>query len=135
MGGRAILADEVGLGKTIEAGMILKEYMLRGLVHRALILTPAALCWQWFEELREKFRIPATLQRSQYDWARCDCIIASIDTAKREPHLSQVLAIDWDLLIVDEAHKLKNSRTQNWQFVNTIHRKYFPDANCYTCAK
>jgi SNF2 family DNA or RNA helicase len=125
MGGRAILADEVGLGKTIEAGMILKEYMLRGLVHRALILTPAALCWQWFEELREKFRIPATLQRSQYDWARCDCIIASIDTAKREPHLSQVLAIDWDLLIVDEAHKLKNSRTQNWQFVNTIHRKYF----------
>ena len=125
MGGRAILADEVGLGKTIEAGMILKEYMLRGLVRKALILTPAALCWQWFEELREKFRIPVVLHRSQWDWARCDCMIASIDTAKREPHLSQVLAIDWDLLIVDEAHKLKNSSTQNWRFVNQIHKKYF----------
>lgn len=125
MDGRAILADEVGLGKTIEAGIILKEYMLRGLVRRALILTPAALCWQWFEELREKFRIPATLQRSQYDWERCNCIIASLDTAKREPHISQVLSMDWDLLIVDEAHKLKNSRTQNWQFVNNIHKKYF----------
>lgn len=125
MGGRAILADEVGLGKTIEAGMILKEYMLRGLVRRALILTPAALCWQWFEELREKFRIPVALHRSQYDWERCECIIASIDTAKREPNLSQVLEIDWDLLIVDEAHKLKNFSTQNWKFVNSIHKKYF----------
>ncbi len=125
MGGRAILADEVGLGKTIEAGMILKEYMLRGLVRRALILTPASLCWQWFEELREKFRIPVVLHRSQYDWARCQCIVASIDTAKREPHLSQVLDINWDILIVDEAHKLKNSKTQNWQFVNSIHKKYF----------
>ena len=125
MGGRAILADEVGLGKTIEAGMILKEYMLRGLVRRALILTPASLCWQWFEELREKFRIPVVLHRSQYDWARCQCIVASIDTAKREPHLAEVLAADWDILIVDEAHKLKNSKTQNWQFVNSIRKKYF----------
>ncbi len=125
MGGRAILADEVGLGKTIEAGMILKEYMLRGLVRRALILTPASLCWQWFEELREKFRIPVVLHRSQYDWARCQCIVASIDTAKREPHLSEVLNIHWDMLIIDEAHKLKNSNTQNWRFVNSIHKKYF----------
>ena len=125
MRGRAILADEVGLGKTIEAGMILKEYMLRGLVRKALILTPASLCWQWFQELREKFRIPVALQRSRYDWSRCDCLVASIDTAKREPHYSEILAIDWDMLIVDEAHRLKNSSTQNWQFVNSIHKKYF----------
>jgi SNF2 family DNA or RNA helicase len=66
MRGRAILADEVGLGKTIEAGMILKEYLLRGLVKRFLVLTPAALCRQWEAELREKFAIP-TLIASQ-DW-------------------------------------------------------------------
>jgi len=125
MRGRAILADEVGLGKTIEAGMILKEYILRGLVRRALILTPVSLCWQWFEELRSKFRIPVTLQRSQYDWSRCDYLIASIDTAKREPHRAVILAMDWDMLIVDEAHRLKNSNTQNWKFVNALEKKYF----------
>lgn len=125
MRGRAILADEVGLGKTIEAGMILKEYMLRGLVRKTLILTPASLSWQWFQELREKFRIPVAMQRSQYDWSRCDCLVASIDTAKREPHYSEVVALDWDMLIVDEAHRLKNSTTQNWQFVNSIRKKYF----------
>ena len=65
MRGRAILADEVGLGKTIEAGMILKEYMLRGLVRRALVLAPASLTWQWQLELREKFGIPAVRQRSR----------------------------------------------------------------------
>ncbi|HHV94850.1 MAG TPA: DEAD/DEAH box helicase [Firmicutes bacterium] len=125
MGGRAILADEVGLGKTIEAGMILKEYLLRGLVRRALILAPASLCWQWFQELREKFHIPAVIQRSEHDWNTCQFIVASIDTAKREPHLSRILNIHWDMLIVDEAHRLKNSRTQNWQFINAIHKKYF----------
>ena len=122
MGGRAILADEVGLGKTIEAGMILKEYLLRGLVRRALILAPASLCWQWFQELREKFHIPAVIQRSEHDWNTCQFIVASIDTAKREPHLSRILNIHWDMLIVDEAHRLKNSRTQNWQFINAIHK-------------
>ena len=59
MRGQAILADEVGLGKTIEAGIILKEYLLRGLVKRALILVPASLCWQWYQELYEKFDIQA----------------------------------------------------------------------------
>ena len=59
MHGKAILADEVGLGKTIEAGLILKEYMIRGLVKKALILVPASLVIQWVNELNEKFYIPA----------------------------------------------------------------------------
>src|SRR5699024_4773997 len=57
MNGRAILADEVGLGKTIEAGLILKEYIVRGLVKNALILVPASLVNQWIIEFRDKFNI------------------------------------------------------------------------------
>jgi len=124
MRGCAILADEVGLGKTIEAGMILKEYMLRGLVRRALILAPALLTWQWHLELREKFGISAALQRSEYDWERCAVVIASLDTAKRAPHRHIIHRLDYDLLIVDEAHKLKNARTANWRFVSAIRRRY-----------
>ena len=78
MDGRAILADEVGLGKTIEACMILKEYMLRNMVRRCLILTPASLCWQWYNELKEKFAVLAAIQRSEYDRERCEVLIASL---------------------------------------------------------
>lgn len=125
MHGRAILADEVGLGKTIEAGMILKEYILRGLVKRFLILTPAALCRQWEAELREKFEIPVLVARREYDWAHYDFLLASIDTAKKESHRQEILNLYFDMVIVDEAHKLKCTTTQNWQFVNSIKKKYF----------
>lgn len=122
--GQAILADEVGLGKTIEAGMILKEYILRGLVKRALILTPASLCWQWYQELYEKFDIQAGIQKSKWDWEHADILIASLDTAKREPHATIIQDIPYDILIVDEAHKLKNNNTTAWKMVNSIKKKY-----------
>src|SRR5207247_1531511 len=64
MRGRAILADEVGLGKTIETGLLLKEYTIRGLVRRALILTPASLTRQWREEVESKFALPFAVLRS-----------------------------------------------------------------------
>ncbi len=124
MQGQAILADEVGLGKTIEAGLILKEYLLRGLAKKVLILTPASLLWQWYHELYEKFGISAGIQRSEWDWAYSDILIASLDTAKREPHASQITGIPYDLIIIDEAHKLKNSSTQSYRFVNSIQKKY-----------
>jgi len=57
--GRALLADEVGLGKTIEASMLIQEMRLRGMARRVLVLVPSALVGQWTEELREKFQIPA----------------------------------------------------------------------------
>lgn len=63
MSGRAILADEVGLGKTIEAGLILKEYLVRGLVGKVLILVPASLVLQWVRELNAKFGITAVAQK------------------------------------------------------------------------
>lgn len=123
MGGRAILADEVGLGKTIEAGLVLKEYMVRGLVRRALILVPASLVLQWVRELNQKFGIPAIAQKKEYMW-QSEVVVASIDTAKRDPHRDIVLGQDYDLLIIDEAHKLKNKKTTNYQFACQLRKKY-----------
>jgi len=124
MRGRAILADEVGLGKTIEAGLVLKEYMIRGLVRKALILVPASLVLQWVRELNQKFGISATAQKKEYMWTSCDVIVASMDTAKREPHRAIVLGMDYDMVIIDEAHKLKNKKTTNYQFVCELRKKY-----------
>ncbi len=124
MRGRAILADEVGLGKTIEAGLILKEYMIRGLVRKTLILVPASLVLQWVRELNQKFGIPAVAQKKAYVWTQSDVVVASIDTAKREPHREIVLGMEYDMLIIDEAHKLKNKKTTNYRFVNEIRKKY-----------
>src|SRR5690625_5832386 len=124
MNGRAILADEVGLGKTIEAGLILKEYMIRGLVKKVLILVPASLVNQWVSELTEKFYIPAIAFRKNYAWDQCDVMVSSIDTAKRSPHREEIVAIDYDLVLIDEAHQLKNHKTINYSFVKSIKKKY-----------
>ncbi|MGI6148360.1 MAG: DEAD/DEAH box helicase [Firmicutes bacterium] len=124
MRGQAILADEVGLGKTIEAGLILKEYILRGLVRKCLILTPASLAWQWYSELYEKFNIIAGIQRTKWDWTYSDILIASLDTAKRAEHASIIHEIQYDMLIIDEAHKLRNSSTAAFKFVDRIQKKF-----------
>lgn len=124
MRGRAILADEVGLGKTIEAGLILKEYMIRGLVRKVLILVPASLVLQWVRELNQKFGISAVAQKKAYVWEANDVVVASMDTAKRDPHKEIVQNIDYDMLIIDEAHKLKNKNTTNYKFINELRKKY-----------
>ncbi|WP_046173818.1 DEAD/DEAH box helicase [Domibacillus indicus] len=124
MNGTAILADEVGLGKTIEAGLILKEYMLRGLVSRVLILAPASLVSQWAKELREKFQIYALVQRKKPDWSWNGVQIASIDSAK-QPKFADVFSDTlFDMVIIDEAHRLKNPATKNHQFVSSLNKTY-----------
>ena len=117
---RALLADEVGLGKTIEAGMIIARLLSVGRVARVLVLAPASLTCQWFVELLRRFNLPFSL----FDEERCEaievgdaarnpfedeqCVIADIswlaDEAKRA---QQVVEAEWDLVVVDEAHHLE----------------------------
>ena len=95
--GRVLLADEVGLGKTIEAGMVLKEYLLRGMVERVLVLAPASLVGQWREELETKFGMscatthdPLLRERPERFWGQ-KRIVASLALARRREHAEQLL--------------------------------------------
>ncbi len=85
---------------------------------------PASLVSQWVKELQEKFLIPAVEQKKSYVWEQCDIVVSSIDTAKRSPHKDIVLSIPYDLVIIDEAHKLKNSKTKNYEFARSLVKKY-----------
>jgi SNF2 family DNA or RNA helicase len=124
MGGRAILADEVGLGKTIEAGIILKELLVRGLVRRVLILTPASLVIQWQGELESKFFERFATPTDPDDWQNVTKAIASYDRARSARHAKLILRQRWDLVIIDEAHKVKNHRTAAYRFIQQIDRNY-----------
>ncbi len=118
--GRMLLADEVGLGKTIEAGIIIKELLVRDQIKRVLILTPATLQSQWQIEMAEKFGLSFEINKSVHHWSNYKKIIASIDTAKKPKHIEEIKQLDWDLLIIDEAHKLKNRRTKAYKAFQEI---------------
>ncbi len=128
--GRVLLADEVGLGKTIEACLLLREYLLRGLIKRVLILVPAPLVSQWHEELQSKFALEfsvpprtVTADRPEY-WTNTDQVLTSLSFAKSKRRADAVTAADWDLVIVDEAHHCKNRTTLNWKLVNRLKRRH-----------
>ena len=128
--GRALLSDEVGLGKTIEALIIFSEYIKRGMVKTALILTPTPLVSQWKEEMKSKFGldIPSTddsdfKQKADAFWEE-PFILASINQAKSKKNFDKVVAREYDMLIVDEAHHLKNRTTLNWKLVNAIQKRF-----------
>ncbi|MHB8125398.1 MAG: DEAD/DEAH box helicase [Desulfitobacteriaceae bacterium] len=128
--GRALLCDEVGMGKTVEAGLIALEYILRGLVRRVLVLAPPSLVEQWQEEMRSKFNLDFMVYDSPEfkahpnPWGEFPRVIASIDTAKRESNRERILAVPYDLVIVDEAHHLKNERSLAYQLVSKLKKKY-----------
>lgn len=112
---RFLLADDPGAGKTIMAGLLLKELKARSLVRRVLIVTPANLMFQWQRELREKFResfeiVRAEVLRSVYGqnpWQEKDQVITSISWISRiEDARESLLRARWDLVVVDEAHKM-----------------------------
>jgi len=126
MDGKALLADEVGLGKTIEVGMILKEMHFRETDESVLILTPAQLAKQWQAELREKFGLDFVCNYDDEfeDFDAHDYIIASIDTAKSERHRQTVLDRDWDVLVLDEAHYVKNEETDRYDLIDRLSYNY-----------
>jgi superfamily II DNA or RNA helicase len=127
MRGRALLADEVGLGKTIEAGIVMKELIERGLVASVLILVPAPLTWQWHEEMLTKFHEDFVVLEDVEQLeaaAPATRLIISLDRAKSNGWSERLLAREYDMLIVDEAHKLKNRATQVYRFVDAIRKRY-----------
>jgi superfamily II DNA or RNA helicase len=128
--GRVLLADEVGLGKTIEAGMVLKEYALRGMAERTLVLTPASLVGQWREELETKFGLvfattydPLLRDDPQAFWAQAR-IVASIATARRREHAERLMERQFDLVVVDEAHHLRDRSSQSWKLVDPLNKRF-----------
>jgi superfamily II DNA or RNA helicase len=137
---RLLLADEVGLGKTIEAGLILKELKLRGLIRRVLVVAPKGLVAQWVAEMQihfgEEFRLllpsdfPALRRVTAHDnlWKTFDQVICPLDAVKpidnrrgwskeqvaehNRDRFDDLLTADWDLIVVDEAHRLGGTTDQ-----------------------
>jgi SNF2 family DNA or RNA helicase len=111
---RFLIADDPGAGKTIMGGLIFKESKLRGIVKRILIIVPGHLKDQWQRELKEKFQEPLiVIDRGLLDahyaenpWLKESQVITSMDFAKREEILPLLRSVEWDLVIVDEAHKM-----------------------------
>ena len=112
---RFLLADDPGAGKTIMAGLLIKELKIRGLVKRTLIVTPANLSFQWQRELKDKFResfevVRSDVLRANYGmnpWQEKNQVITSVSWVSRiEDAKESLLRSHWDLIIVDEAHKM-----------------------------
>lgn len=122
MQGRAILADEVGLGKTIEAGLILKELVLRGMAQRVLILCPASLRDQWKDELKEKFDFDFDVAYSGRDAHNNPLQIMSIDLAAR--NAESLAAVGWDAVVLDEAHKVAGHAKKRQALIRSLEPRY-----------
>ncbi|BDM65868.1 RNA polymerase-associated protein RapA [Shewanella sp. NFH-SH190041] len=119
---RVLLADEVGLGKTIEAGLIIHQQIMTGRAERVLVIVPDTLRHQWLVEMLRRFN----LRFSVFDEDRCveayaehdnpfyteQLVICSLDLLRKKRRLDQALEADWDLMVVDEAHHLEWSEDE-----------------------
>ena len=133
---RYLIADEVGLGKTIETALILRELASRGELNRALMVVPAGLVNNWHRELNEVFNLDFEVFGSEGDitdrktnaFAKHDRLIASIDTLKRTTRIRRLLdAPRWDLVVFDEAHHVtahrlgqKVRKTENYKLAEAL---------------
>jgi len=133
---RFLIADEVGLGKTIEAALILRELASRGEMNRAMMIVPAGLVENWRRELNEVFNLDFEVFGSEGDvtdrksnaFAKHNRLIVSVDTLKRPSRVKKLLAAPpWDLVVFDEAHHLsvyrngnKVKKTENFKLAEAI---------------
>jgi SNF2 family DNA or RNA helicase len=133
---RFLIADEVGLGKTIETALLLRELASRGELTRALMVVPAGLVNNWHRELNEVFSLNFEIFGSEGDitdrktnaFAKHDRLIASVDTLKRRARITRILdAPRWDLVVFDEAHHLtayrsggKIRKTENYKLAEAL---------------
>jgi superfamily II DNA or RNA helicase len=131
---RVLVADDVGLGKTIETGMAIRELITRGEARRVLIITPAGLVKNWQRELRDCFRLEFEILGTDFQdyaptsWENHHRVIASIDTLKRPQRTDRLLAAPkWDMIVFDEAHHLTRLRygskiqsTQNYKLAEAL---------------
>lgn len=140
MRGRAILADEVGLGKTIEAALVLSELRARGLARRALVIAPAGLVGQWQEELDRKFALPSAVVTGTSTIAGTDTggdagatsgaggdepvLLASLAAARRDPLRSVLVDREWDAVVLDEAHRVRNPRSASGRLARGLRARH-----------
>ncbi len=115
-----LIADDVGLGKTIETGMLLHALRQRDQARRVLLVTPAGLTKQWKEEMYHKFNIEFRIYGTDFfiyehrEWKKEDYVIGSMDTLKHENHIDKLLgAGNWDIIIFDEGHRLSRRQYGN----------------------
>ncbi|MBN1318749.1 MAG: DEAD/DEAH box helicase family protein, partial [Anaerolineales bacterium] len=138
---RFLIADDPGAGKTIMAGLVLKELQYRGLARRVLIVAPGHLKYQWQREMKERFLTSfVVIDRGRIDsswgenvWEESNTCITSIDFAKQDNVRATLVGTHWDLVIVDEAHKMsayayetkrgvKINKTRRYQLGETLSR-------------
>jgi len=126
MNANAILADEVGLGKTIEAGLIMKELVLRGEINSILIISPKSLLSQWKTEMAEKFGenfVIANYPGERVNIKTGDRIICSHSLLPRK--FEEFASRTWDLIVVDEAHAFRNTHSKGRTALGNLRKNHF----------
>ena len=127
LGGTGLLADEVGLGKTIEACIIVKEFLTTGLAKKVLILAPPSLLPQWRDELASKFNLDFIDQQNDsrfVDVFSHDLLLMSHASASYPEKSRALQEVFWDIVVVDEAHSMKNSATHKHQLVKNLSKRH-----------
>ena len=138
---RVLLADEVGLGKTIEAGLIIYQQIMTNKINRVLIVLPESLVHQWFVEMYRKFNLKFSIFQEDFlhesqenPFHQNQLFIVTAKQIAKTPVLEKIQQSEWDLMIVDEAHTLSYSESQkNKEYDNCTLLHFFSSPNKSEC--